>query len=84
MMRAISPMRSMANDEGEGRNESNRVNGKKCSQKQANTIAIQAVCHVWQGRPVLTKDGERYKSTILQLFRLTFIVIGPSCIPLDQ
>lgn len=29
-------------------------------------------------------DGERYKSTILQLFRLTFIVMGPSCIPLDQ
>lgn len=83
-MRAISPMRNMANDEEEGRNESNGANGKKCSQKQAKTIAIQAVCHARQERPVLTKDGERYKSTILQLFRLTFIVMGPSCIPLDQ
>lgn len=83
-MRAILPMRIMANDEGEGRNESNGVNGKKCSQKQAKAIAIQAVCHVRQGRPVLTKNEERYKSMILQLFRLTFIVMGPSCIPLDQ
>lgn len=37
-------------------------------------IRIQRYAAV--GRPVLTTNGERYKSRILQLFKLTFIVIG--------
>lgn len=64
--------------------EEMKAMARNALKKQAKTIAIQAVCHARQERPVLTKDGERYKSTILQLFRLTFIVMGPSCIPLDQ
>jgi len=37
-------------------------------------IKIQWCITRSSGRPVLTKNGERYKSTILQLFKLTFIV----------
>lgn len=58
-MRAILPMRSMANDEGEGRNESNGVNGKKCSQKQAKRLPFKryAMCgKEGQFSPRMEKD----------------------------
>lgn len=39
-------------------------------------IRIQWYATRSSGRPVLTTNGGRYKSGILQLLKLTFIVIG--------
>jgi len=52
MMRAISPMRNVANDEGEGRNESN---GKKCSQE-----ASEDDCHS-SGMPCAARKASSHQ-----------------------